>query len=1107
MATVNEVQKLYVAYFNRPADFFGLEYWKGQTVAMAADAFSASQEYKDTYAGMSTGQVIDAIYQNLFGHGADVAGLSYWATQINSGKVTMGQAVLAIANGALGTDKAAFDAKVSAATKFTSALDTAAEALGYSGEAANDRAKDWLTGITSAATEAAATAPTALASGVNFVIAVGGQSGKTYTLTEDPEVLSLTGGLADKVFGVIDGADSTLNNGDVIEGNGHTILRLAVDDVADDVPNADVTGVSVVEFVGGTSGWITFDNGWDIDTLRVVNSTSGFDVEHDNQAYGLDIEIVDGDDNWIWGTFTNEWYLSMGATGDLSFVNGAITGVADVSGDLYVSFAAQSDDAGSIALGNVSLTALENDGSDVDFFIFQTQDEGGDITVGNVTIAGFDDAYITFENYGHTSDDTGVHSITVGNISLDVRKNDYLYMEIDNTAGSQYEMGDLTVGAVTVAVGQNATADLYFNNGWGGNTSSLTVGDVNIGNMTFNVAASGDLDFYLSAGATTGDTVVQGDLTIGNVALNVGNSGYAEFTVFRSVDADEAAAIGALTVGDVSINVGINATVYFSISDTISVTSVDADDFSMGLFKMGNLSAIVDDGGELYFDVDVSYEGSSTEMKEFGSFQFGNVSIQAGADAIASYTFDAEIEGDVASITRGDVTLVGGKDAYVWFSESFYAYTTDAEIGSYKAGNISLTAGEEATVSYSLEFSASTDNALGSVSIGNVSVVANGKNGYAEYSISADSSHYSEMGNFTIGNVTVNAAAEGADAYFYQWVDADDVVDGATMGNVSVTANGKNAYASFSVSVSADTVGDVTLGNITMAAIGENADAFFSYEVTATEESGTLTVGNIALSVTGTAKKTGTSVDLNLSNSSSGDGGDVIVGNITLSSTSVRVSGVDSTMTYDADVYIYGAGDVTVGNITVIGGDVDSEANDWGTLSNWLDLSAGGDVTVGNVDYSGYTGKSSVTNEIDLSGFLGAPVIKGSARKDNIYDTEDTNQIWGGASADKFVFTTDNSGKTLTSMDKIMDFSLSGGDTLDVGTSGTSAEYMEGTFASFSAFVSAINDADKDIYVGNVTGAGGLVIAVDHDGDDAVDFMVQLVGVTSLSNIDMGAFV
>lgn len=61
------VQKLYVAYFNRPADPSGLEYWEnvvannnGSTAAISA-AFSQSPEYKAAFALMNNDQIVNTI--------------------------------------------------------------------------------------------------------------------------------------------------------------------------------------------------------------------------------------------------------------------------------------------------------------------------------------------------------------------------------------------------------------------------------------------------------------------------------------------------------------------------------------------------------------------------------------------------------------------------------------------------------------------------------------------------------------------------------------------------------------------------------------------------------------------------------------------------------------------------------------------------------------------------------------------------------------------------------------------------------------------------------------------------------------------------------------
>lgn len=178
MATTyhTEIQKLYVAYFNRPADPDGLAFWEGvveaaggSTTTVAA-AFAASAEYKAEYADMSTADIINQIYLNLFGRAAEPTGLAFWANAVANGAVTIDTAVTTIAAGAQGTDKVAFDSKVTFASAFTAALDTPAEKAGYAGEFANDAAKTIVAGIKTAAQLAAAIAPAALAASVEAVI-------------------------------------------------------------------------------------------------------------------------------------------------------------------------------------------------------------------------------------------------------------------------------------------------------------------------------------------------------------------------------------------------------------------------------------------------------------------------------------------------------------------------------------------------------------------------------------------------------------------------------------------------------------------------------------------------------------------------------------------------------------------------------------------------------------------------------------------------------------------------------------------------------------------------------------------------------------------------
>jgi hypothetical protein len=182
MATTyyNDIQKLYVAYFNRPGDPSGLAFWetavegaKGSTAVVAAE-FAKQAEYTANYSGKTNAQIVDQVYQNLFGRSSSGdTGADFWVKGLENKTITIADVVTAVAAGAQGTDKTAFNNKVAAAVQFTAALDTKAEQDGYKGDAANKIAKDFLASVTTDASFAAATTPATLNKTVALAVAAG----------------------------------------------------------------------------------------------------------------------------------------------------------------------------------------------------------------------------------------------------------------------------------------------------------------------------------------------------------------------------------------------------------------------------------------------------------------------------------------------------------------------------------------------------------------------------------------------------------------------------------------------------------------------------------------------------------------------------------------------------------------------------------------------------------------------------------------------------------------------------------------------------------------------------------------------------------------------
>jgi hypothetical protein len=161
------VQKVYLAYFGRPADYAGLRYFAdllqgyGAPSDIAAlqasagtnaqikavlDIFSGSKESLDLYAG-DNGAFIDAVYNYLFSRAPDAAGKAYWVDNLNNGNMTRATAAINIMISAQGSDITIIDRKSAVAANFTDALDLPAEQRAYSGLTANASVRNMLSQV------------------------------------------------------------------------------------------------------------------------------------------------------------------------------------------------------------------------------------------------------------------------------------------------------------------------------------------------------------------------------------------------------------------------------------------------------------------------------------------------------------------------------------------------------------------------------------------------------------------------------------------------------------------------------------------------------------------------------------------------------------------------------------------------------------------------------------------------------------------------------------------------------------------------------------------------------------------------------------------------
>src|SRR5690554_6060691 len=104
--TLNQVQQLYVAYYGRPADAAGLAFWadeleaNGGDVSVIINDFGNSAEFEARFGDLSNEELVNNLYQQLFGRDADAEGLAFYTGHLESGDLTLAQIASEIAGGA-----------------------------------------------------------------------------------------------------------------------------------------------------------------------------------------------------------------------------------------------------------------------------------------------------------------------------------------------------------------------------------------------------------------------------------------------------------------------------------------------------------------------------------------------------------------------------------------------------------------------------------------------------------------------------------------------------------------------------------------------------------------------------------------------------------------------------------------------------------------------------------------------------------------------------------------------------------------------------------------------------------------------------------------------
>jgi hypothetical protein len=150
--TEQQIQKAYIAFFNRPADVSGLKGWlqyKGDDADLLA-TFAQSTEYTDLFTGKTPEQVVTTVYHNLFARAPDPSGFQNWVDNLKAGAISIGNIAYTMLNSAGPGDIDTIAAKLGAAESFTAYLEKhPSSSAGYenSGSPARVLVREWFTQI------------------------------------------------------------------------------------------------------------------------------------------------------------------------------------------------------------------------------------------------------------------------------------------------------------------------------------------------------------------------------------------------------------------------------------------------------------------------------------------------------------------------------------------------------------------------------------------------------------------------------------------------------------------------------------------------------------------------------------------------------------------------------------------------------------------------------------------------------------------------------------------------------------------------------------------------------------------------------------------------
>lgn len=722
------VQQLYISYFGRPADYFGLRNFADQLEAMDAPtdyeelaaaveagnnagltalvrSFNTSEEsialYGNDNSQLGMSRFVAAIYQNVLGREADPEGFDFWTKALANGEVTKANAAASITAAALkleGEDAQTVQNKLAVATAFTDSLDTPSKFNAYAGEDAAAAARGLLQGVNADTNVDAyqATIDTTIDSIVNVSV-----PGETYTLTTSID--SFLGGAGnDNFVATITDTSNPIGALDVVDGGaGRDTLSIA--DSTTTGAALSLAGLTVrnVEnlVVSSNRAYSAFD----ISTTGVTNAslTSAATTGTNTITAADTTDVTVAVAGTASATITGGKAVVVSGTGTNTVNGAALTGVT-VNG-------------GTAKINNV-------DGTDVESTLTS-------VTLNGVT--GTDNAVVG----------DGVSTVNLTNIKAPAQGGTQTKVTVTNETDDGYTL-NLNANAANVNV-TAANATKVAVTAATASTITLTAADATsatiagAGNLNLSLTGSDALT-SLDASAATGNLTMT-DLGSKLVSVKGGSGndkislGVAKYTIDTGAGNDVVTLTGALAAGSV-INLGAGNDSLLSTggsvaaSTTTATTVIDAGDgfdtvsasllnaANAGQFK--NFEALDLSTAPANFALDFNLVTGST---------ITGLTLSAGAGGATLNNVKAGVGLSVAGQNTGTTTInvANATAADNVFGVTFNGAAVSgaaAEVANVKAGTVALNGVETVNIASTGAANtwnsiALTDNSLKTVTI------------------------------------------------------------------------------------------------------------------------------------------------------------------------------------------------------------------------------------------------------------------------------------------------------------------------------------------------------------------------------------------------------